>query len=92
MDISTIDFSTVLTAIIALIISLGGAVVLTGRSKAVAAVADIVKIMSSISALLVTIVDAQADDNISKEELAVITGMAKAIQVQMEQLKTDLGM
>jgi crotonobetainyl-CoA:carnitine CoA-transferase CaiB-like acyl-CoA transferase len=92
MDISTIDFSTVLTAIIALIISLGGAVVLTGRSKAFTAVADIVKIMSSISALLVTIVDAQADDNISKEELAVITGMAKAIQVQMEQLKTDLGM
>jgi glycine cleavage system regulatory protein len=91
VDVSTIDFPTVLTAIMALIISVGGVVVLTGRSKAVAAVSGIVKILGSVADLLVSITDAQADGTFTKEELAVISGKAQAIEVQIADLRADLG-
>ena len=92
MDISTIDFSTVLTAVIALVISLGSGTVLLFRGKAVKAVGTIVHILVGISDLLVAITDAQSDNTVTQAELDAITKKAQGIQTDILQLKVDLGL
>ena len=84
--------ATMISSIIALIVSLGGAGVLAMRGKAVTAVARIVKILNGVSELLVAISSAQADDKVTYEELAGIKQKAATLQTEIRGLKADLGL
>lgn len=92
MDISTVDFSTVLTAVIALVISLGSGTVLLFRGKAVKAVGTIAHILVGVSDLLLAIADAQADNSVTQPELDAIVKKAQDLQGDIKQLKVDLGL
>lgn len=83
---------TVITSVLAIVVSLGGAGVLAMRGKAVKAVGSIAKILIGISDLLVCITNAQADDNVSDAELASIKEKALGIQKAILELKGELGL
>lgn len=83
---------TVITSVLAIVVSLGGAGVLAMRGKAVKAVGSIAKILIGISDLLVCITNAQADDNVSEAELVAIKEKALGIQKAILELKGELGL
>jgi hypothetical protein len=85
------QLGTAITAVIALLLSLGGVIVLNGRGKVVAAFGTLVKIMNGLAALMKTLVDAQADDVVDAKELADMQAQATAILADVQQLRTDLG-
>ena len=92
MDAGTIDYATLGTALLAIITSLGGAVVIAGRGKAVKAVADIADTLMDVAQLMNTFSAAMADDQISKEEVEGLKAKSLEIQDQIKQIRADLGM
>lgn len=84
--------ANMLTSVIALLLSIGGAGVLTMRGKAVTAVKRIVKILVGFANLLVAVTDAIADDSITPAELTAIKEQAISVQTEILNLKTDLGL
>lgn len=88
-----IDLETaglVLSAVIALIMSLKNNMVLNGRAKTVEIVTELVGVMPDVSALLKKSVEAQADDKITAEELASIVDEAKKIEAHIIAIKNKL--
>ena len=88
-----IDLETaglVLSAAIALIMSLKNNMVLNGRAKTVEIVTELVGVMPDVSALLKKSVEAQADDKITAEELASIVDEAKKIEAHIIAIKNKL--
>ncbi len=92
VDATTIDWPTVLTSIIALITSLGGAAVLMRRAKAAKAVIGIADTLGDVGALLVKITDAQKDNTVTQEELEDINKKATEIYGQITDIRKDLGL
>ncbi len=88
-----IDLETaglVLSAVIALIMSLKNNMVLNGRAKTVEIVTELVGVMPDVSALLKKSVEAQADDKITADELAGIVDEAKKIEAHIIAIKNKL--
>jgi len=88
-----IDLETaglVLSAVIALIMSLKNNMVLNGRAKTVEIVTELVGVMPDVSALLKKSVEAQADDKITADELDGIVDEAKKIEAHIIAIKNKL--
>ena len=88
-----IDLETaglVLSAAIALIMSLKNNMVLNGRAKTVEIVTELVGVMPDVSALLKKSVEAQADDKITADELDGIVDEAKKIEAHIIAIKNKL--
>ena len=92
VDVNTLDYATLGTAIIAILMSIGGAVVISGRGKFVAAISDMALLLVDISVLMTAFTAAIGDDQITPEEIADLKTKALAIQMQVAKIKSDLGM
>lgn len=81
-----IDIATMLTSIIALLLSVGGTIVLAMRGRAVEAIKLIAAILVDIGGLLVAITEAQADNTVEQKELDDIAARAKDIRTHINAL------
>ena len=81
-----IDIATMLTSIIALLLSVGGTIVLAMRGRAVEAIKLIAAILVDIGGLLVAITEAQADNTVEQKELDDIAARAKDIRTHISAL------
>jgi hypothetical protein len=73
MDMATIDLPTLLTSLIALAVSIGGAAVLNGRKK-------FLTVVVKMAGLMVAFADALGDDQITQTELDDLARRAREIK------------
>jgi len=84
------EYATLFTSLIALVMSLGSVYVLQVRKKFVIAIGEIAGILKELSVLLIMISEAQADDKITQEELDRIVMQAKELQKRVAAFKSWL--
>ncbi len=84
------EYATLFTSLIALVMSLGSVYVLQARKKFVIAIGEIAGILKELSVLLIMISEAQADDKITQEELDRIVMQAKELQKRVAAFKSWL--
>jgi len=84
------EYATLFTSLIALVMSLGSVYVLQARKKFVIAIGEIAGILKELSVLLIMISEAQADDKITQEELDRIVMQAKELQKGVAAFKSWL--
>lgn len=84
------EYTTLFTSLIALVMSLGSVYVLQARKKFVIAIGEIAGILKELSVLLTMISEAQADDRITQDELNRIVAHAKELQKRILTFKNWL--
>lgn len=96
-DISTIDIPTVVTALFAIIASVGGVLGKTYIGKALSGITTLANGLGQVSAVLVsvgqlmiTISKAGADGTLSPDEWTTIKDQARAIQADLLKLQGAL--
>lgn len=91
IDLSTVDWPVTLTAILALLIALGGAWTLNKRGKFVGAIGTLTDTLVDVAQLMTDFSNAIADDKIEQVELDIMKAKALEIKNQMIALKAELG-
>ena len=86
------DYATIATSLIALIVSVGGAVVLRMRGKAVTAIGIMAEILVDVSRLLSMLAEAQKDEKIEQFEITAMGECARKILGEVNDLKAVLGL
>ncbi|MCK9570252.1 hypothetical protein M0R72_15005 [Candidatus Pacearchaeota archaeon] len=91
MDISTIDVPTAITAILTIVVTIGGVLGKTYISKALAGLADVADLLVEIGQLMITISKAGEDGALSPEEWASIKEQAREIQADLLRIQGKFG-
>jgi len=96
-DISTIDIPTLATAILTIIVTIGGVLGKTYISKALSGVttaacglSEVATLLVSVGQLLITISKAGEDGKLSEEEWTAIKEQARVIQADLLVLQGKL--
>ncbi len=94
-DISIVDVPTLVTAVLTILLSVGGvagAVVFRNfKGEALSILADIADILVGVGQLIITIAKAGEDEKLSTEEWTAIKEQAREIQADLLRMQGKLG-
>ena len=91
MDISAIDIPNAVTAILTIIVAVGGVLGKTYISKALAGLADVADLLVEVGQLIITISKAGEDSTLSPEEWTAIKEQAREIQEDLLRIQGKFG-
>ena len=91
MDITTIDIPSTVTAILTIIVAVGGVLGKTYVGKALEGLALVADIQVDVGQLIITISKAGADNELSPEEWATIKEQAKEIEKHLIAIQGKFG-
>lgn len=91
MDITTIDIPSMVTAILTIIVAVGGILGKTYIGKALEGVALVADILVDVGDLLITISKAGEDGTLSSEEWTKIKEKARAIEAHLVAIQGKFG-
>lgn len=91
MDITTIDIPSMVTAILTIIVAVGGILGKTYIGKALEGVALVADILVDVGDLLITISKAGEDGALSSEEWTKIKEQARAIEAHLVAIQGKFG-
>ncbi len=91
MDISTIDVPSAVTAILTIIVAVGGILGKTYISQALTGLADVADLLVEVGQLIITITKAGEDGALSPEEWTTIKDQAREIQEDLLRIQGKFG-
>lgn len=91
MDISTIDVPGLITALMAIVVTVGGVVGKRYIGEALAGLADVADLLVEVGQLIISISKAGEDGTLSPEEWTTIKEHAREIQADLLRIQGKFG-
>ncbi len=91
MDTSTIDIPTAVTAILTIIVAIGGVLANKFKGDIIGVLMDIADLLVEVGQLIITITKAGEDNQLSTEEWTAIKEQAREIQEDLLRLQGRVG-
>lgn len=91
MDFSTIDVPSAVTAILTIVMAVGGVVGKQYLGKALAGLAEIADLLVEVGQLLITISKAGEDNQLTAEEWTAVKERAREIHVALLRIQGKFG-
>jgi hypothetical protein len=91
VDISTIDIPSAITALLTVLVAVGGVLGKTYIGKALDGLALVADILVDVGQLMITISKAGADGTLSPEEWTAIKDQAREIQAELQAIAGKFG-
>lgn len=91
VDVGTIDIPTLVTAILAIVVAVGGALGKQKIGQAIAGLSDVADLIVDVGQLIITISKAGEDGTLTPEEWTTIKEQAREIQAELLMVKGKYG-